>query len=78
MSQYKQKEKPQLKYATIELIIDTAKKMKLPIYSKNWDYSRWWDWGLVCEAAAERIHKRKEQKAERDRIIRAYKAASKG
>jgi len=83
MAKYKQR-KPVLRHTTREAIIETARNLKLP--TDRWGrgkgqkgrWQRWQDFGEIVEAAAERIHKRKEQKAERDRIIRAWKAVSKG
>jgi len=63
-------EKYPLKYTTREQILMTAKALELPIHSPAWDYSRWADFGLMCEAIAERKHKEKE----RERLVSGWLA----
>jgi hypothetical protein len=59
-----------LKYTTREQILMTSKALELPIHSENWDYSRWADFGLICEAIAEKWYKEKE----RERLVNGWLA----
>jgi hypothetical protein len=68
MGRYKQKEKTRLIYVTPDIIIETARQMKLPV--QKWGqgdheqgrWQRWAEWGEIVEAAGRLKHIREDNK----------------